>query len=81
MTYGPPAPLMPNLEIMMSNEVDTYLRVVLEAETADRAAALWRPGPSRTSQLKHLQQEPMHAKGNKGNHGGFKGRGWVSRRG
>ena len=56
----------------MSAEVDTYLHVVSETETADESAALWRPGPLKTNQLKRLQQEPKHDKGSKG---GFKVRG------
>ena len=77
-TQGPPAPPTPNLEIAMSTEVDTYLCAVLEAETVDGAAALWRPGPSKPGQHKRLQQQPKHSKGNRGYSrgcGGFKGRG------
>ena len=86
-TQGPPAPPTPNLEIAMSTEVDTYLCAVLEAETVDGAAALWRPGPSKPGQHKRLQQQPKHSKGNRGYSrgcGGFKGRGsggWRGRGG
>ena len=37
-TQGPSALPRPNLKIMMSTKVDTYLRTVSEAETADKAA-------------------------------------------
>ena len=63
---GPPAQPTPNIKIMMLTEVDTYLQAVSEADTADEAVALWRPGSAKPSQLKRLQQEPKLGKG----HGG-----------
>ena len=75
---GPQAPPTPNLEIMMSTEVNTYLRTVSKADTADEAVALWRPGPAKPSQLKRLQQESKHGKGRRG---GFNGRGNGRKRG
>ena len=77
-TQGPPQPTMPNVEITMSTEVDTYLQAVLELDTAAGAAAIWRPGSSKPDQLKQLQPRPRHGKGNGGHNGGckgFKGRG------
>ena len=67
---GPQVSTNPNLELMMSTEVDTYLRAVHEADTADVAVALSRPGPAKPSQLKRLQQEPKRGKGRRG---GFNG--------
>ena len=75
---GPQAPPTPDLELMMSTEVDTYLRVVQEVDTADEANALWRPGPTKPSQLKRLQQEPKRGKGRRG---GFNGQGNGGKRG
>ena len=75
---GPQAPPTPNLELMMSTEVDTYLRAVHEVDTADEAIALWRPGPTKPSQLKRLQQEPKWGKGRRG---GFNGQGYGGKRG
>ena len=60
---GPRAPPSPNLEVMMSTEVDSYFRVVHEADTAEEAIALWRPGPVQPSHLKGHQQGPNGAKG------------------
>ena len=81
-TIGPPAPLTPNLEIMMSNEVDTYLCAV-KAETADGVAALWRPGPASGSAS---SRSPSMARGTRGTAESSRGKeaaanmvGWPSR--
>ena len=76
----PRAPPTPNQEVMMSTEVDSYLRAVHEAKTAKEAIALWRLGPVQPSHLKRLQHGPKRGKGRKGGsqgqgHGTTRGRG------
>ena len=48
-TQGPPQPPTLNVEIAMSTEVDTYLRTVLESDTAAGTATIWRPGSSKST--------------------------------
>ena len=81
---GPPAPATPNKQLMLSMEVDSYLRTVAEATTAQAAIDLWQPGPVQTAPLKKLQskkgkahrggaQGKGHSKGYHGR-GGYRGR-------
>ena len=82
---GPPAPPSPNKQFMLSMEVDSYLRTVAEAATAQAAINLWQPGPVQAAPLKRLQpgakkgkthrggaQGKGHSKGYRG-HGGYRG--------
>ena len=69
---GPPAPPSPNKELMLSREVDTYLRTVAEAATAQAATDLWQPGPVQAAPLKRLQPG---AKRGKTHRGGAQGKG------
>ena len=71
-TYGPPAPPCPNKQLMLSTEVDSYLRTVAEADTAQAAMDLWQPGPAKTAPLKRLQPG---AKKRKIHRGGAQGKG------
>ena len=75
---GPRAPPTPNQEVMISTEVDSYLKAVHKASTGEEAVALWRPGPVQPIHLKQLQHRPKRGKGHKG---GFQGRGHKSTRG
>ena len=75
---GPRAPPTPNQELMISTEVDFYLKEVHEASTGEEAVALWRHGPVQPSHLKRLQHGPKRGKGHKG---GSQGRGHKSTRG
>ena len=63
---GPPVPPCPNEELMLSMEVDSYLRAVSKASTGEEAVALWRPGPVHPNHLKRLQTVPKRGKGHKG---------------
>ena len=51
-TNGLSVPPTPNLKIMLSTEVDMYLRAVSESDTVDEAPAIWRPGSTKSNQLK-----------------------------
>ena len=62
-TNSPPAPPTPNIEIMMLMEVDTYLRAVSEADTADKAVALWRPDLQSRASSRGSNRSPSMAKG------------------
>ena len=88
---GPPAPPSPNKQLMLSTEVDSYLRTV--AETALVAIDLWQPGQAKTTPLKRLQsgakkgkthsggaQGKGHSKGSRGR-GGYRGGGSGGRGG
>ena len=48
----PSAPSSPSKELMLSNEVCTYLQAVAEAATAQDAGNLWQPGPAPVTTLK-----------------------------
>ena len=60
---------------MLSTEVDSYLRAVLEANTGEEAIALWKPGPVNPNHLKRFQHGPKRGKGHKG---GAQGQGHKS---
>ena len=68
----PPAPSSLNKQLMFSMEVDSYLRTVAEAATAQAAIYLWQPGPVQTAPLKRLQPG---AKKGKAHRGGAQGKG------
>ena len=72
---GPRAPPTPNQEVMISTEVDSYLKAVHKASTGEEAVALWRPGPFQPTTLKQLQHRPKQVKGHKG---GSQGQGHKS---
>ena len=72
---GPRAPPTPNQEVMISTEVDSYLKAVHEASTGEEAIALWRPGLFQPIHLKRLQHGPKQGKGHKG---GSQGQGHKS---
>ena len=63
---SPRAPPTPNQEVMISAEVDSYLKAVHEALTGEEAIALWRPGPVQPTHLKRLQHGPKRGKAHKG---------------
>ena len=63
-TNDPSAPPSPNEDLMLSTEVDSYLRGVSEASTGQEA--LWRPGPVHPNHLKRLQTGLKRGKGHKG---------------
>ena len=69
---GPPAPPSPNKQLMLSTEVDSYLRTVADLDTAQAAIDLWQPGPAKTAPLKRLQSG---AKKGKTHRGGAQGKG------
>ena len=69
---GPPSPPSPNKQLIISTEVDTYLRTIAEAATAQAATDLWPPGPVQVAPLKRLQPG---AKRGKGHYNGSRGRG------
>ena len=73
---GPPAPPSPNKQLMLSTEVDSYLRTVAEAATAQAATDLWQPGPDQVAPLKRLQPG---AKKGKTHRGGAQGKGHYKR--
>ena len=51
---------------MLSTEVDSYLRTVAEAATAQEAISLWQPGPVQSTPLKGLQSGPKKGKTHRG---------------
>ena len=79
-TQGPPQPSTPNTDIVTSKEVDTYIRAVMESDTAASTAAIWRLTSSTSNQLKRLQPQARPGKGCRGynggqGNGGYRGKG------
>ena len=50
---GPKAPSSPNMALMKSTEVCTFLRAVVKAATAKDAGAIWQPGPAPAALKRH----------------------------
>ena len=75
---GPKAPLSPKVEILISKEACEYIRVVIEAETAEDALKAWTPTDSSAKKVKRLQPT---AKNNRGRGSSSRARGRGGSRG